>query len=51
MEPLVIRMIPFYPVDRAAYNRTIEFLNEAISQARLGHSEKLHAFNQLRIIS
>jgi hypothetical protein len=34
-------------VDRATYDRTIEVLREALNGARIGRSEKLHAFRRL----
>ena len=37
-----------YPVDRVTYNRTIEFLNNSLSEAKLGYTDKLHAFNRLK---
>jgi hypothetical protein len=37
-----------YPVDRPTYSRTVEFLNEAISSAKMGYGEKLRAFNRLK---
>ncbi len=36
-----------YPVDRQTYDRSIEVLEKALKQARLGRSEKLRAFRSL----
>ncbi len=36
-----------YPVDRDTYDRSIEWLREAVSQARIGHSERLGALRRL----
>lgn len=36
-----------FPVDRAAYDRSIEVLRRAVERARLGHSEKLAALRRL----
>jgi uncharacterized protein len=36
-----------FPVARATYDRTIETLHAAVSDASLGRSEKLHAFKRL----
>ncbi|OGO32196.1 MAG: hypothetical protein A2Z29_00155 [Chloroflexi bacterium RBG_16_56_11] len=39
-----------YPVDRKTYDRSIELLSRAISEARLGLSDKQQAFNRLNRI-
>ncbi len=39
--------VPF-PVDRRAMDRSVEFLKEAIEQARVGDQEKLQALNRLK---
>ncbi len=36
-----------YPVDRESYDRSIEWLRDAVSRARVGHSERLHALRRL----
>lgn len=36
-----------FPVDRATYDRTIAWLEEATAKARTGHSERLHALRRL----
>ncbi|KPK79869.1 MAG: hypothetical protein AMS25_11105 [Gemmatimonas sp. SM23_52] len=36
-----------YPVDRESYDRSIEWLRDAVSRARVGHSERLHALKRL----
>ena len=36
-----------YPVDRATYDRSIQILEKAIRQAKLGNREKLEAFGRL----
>ncbi len=36
-----------YPVDRATYDRSIEFLRAALRRARLGEGERLAAFRRL----
>jgi hypothetical protein len=38
-------------VDRAAYDRTIETLHDAVRQAKLGHGEKMQAFKRLASFS
>ncbi|MDQ1279834.1 MAG: uncharacterized protein QG670_1096 [Thermoproteota archaeon] len=39
--------VPF-PVDRRSMDSSIEFLREAVEQARIGHEEKLSAFKRLK---
>jgi len=36
-----------YPVDRKTYDGSIEFLKKALSKAKIGYYEKLHAFRRL----
>jgi hypothetical protein len=36
-----------YPVNRAVYDQSIDWLREAISKARMGHSERLKALKRL----
>lgn len=36
-----------HPVPLRVYDRTVETLRRAVDQAKLGHSEKLHAFRRL----
>ncbi len=36
-----------YPVNRSVYDGTISFLNDAVSRAKIGRSEKLKAFKRL----
>ena len=36
-----------FPVDRATYDHTIEALRTAVNQAKVGRTEKLHAFRRL----
>jgi uncharacterized protein len=36
-----------FPVDRATYDRTIEVMRTALGRAKIGHSEKMHAFRRL----
>jgi hypothetical protein len=36
-----------YPVDKKIYDQSIQFLNKAIKKAKLGHYEKLRAFQRL----
>lgn len=36
-----------YPVDRETYDQTIEFLQSAVTQTRIGFSEKAHALKRL----
>ena len=36
-----------FPVDRATYDRTIEVMRSALGRAKIGHSEKMHAFRRL----
>ena len=36
-----------FPVSREAYDTSISFLRRALQAARIGHSEKLHAFRRL----
>jgi hypothetical protein len=36
-----------YPVERATYDRSIEFLRAALRRARLGEGERLAAFRRL----
>jgi hypothetical protein len=40
-----------YPVDRAPYNETIEILENAVKQAKVGGKEKLNAVKRLRILA
>jgi len=39
--------VPF-PVDRTAYDRSIEILENAIKEARLGEKEQLRSMQRLR---
>jgi hypothetical protein len=39
-----------YPVDKETYSETIEHLKEAVSQAKLGHSDKMRAIKRLQRI-
>ena len=36
-----------FPVDRATYDQTIEAMRSALGRAKIGHSEKMHAFRRL----
>jgi hypothetical protein len=36
-----------FPVDRTTYDHTIETLRSAVDQAKIGYSEKMHAFKRL----
>jgi len=36
-----------YPVDRANYDRSIDFLKKAVDQAKIGRTERLHALKRL----
>lgn len=36
-----------YPVNRAEYDRSISILKEALTKAKLGHSDRLAALNRL----
>ncbi len=36
-----------YPVDRKTYDQSIEFLRQAIQKAKIGHYEKIRAFQRL----
>jgi hypothetical protein len=36
-----------YPVDRKTYDESIEFLNKALSAAKVGRNEKVEAFRRL----
>jgi len=36
-----------YPVDRAVYDHSVDWLREAVGKARIGHSERLHALKRL----
>ena len=36
-----------FPVDRDAYDRTIDTLRESVAQAKLGHAEKMQAIKRL----
>ena len=36
-----------YPVDRATYDRTIDVMHRALHAAKVGRTEKLHAFRRL----
>lgn len=40
-----------YPVDRETYDLSIEFLSRALTQARLGRTEKIKAFRRLATLS
>jgi hypothetical protein len=39
-----------FPVDRATYDASIEFLSSALSQAKIGRTEKLKAFKRLQTL-
>ena len=36
-----------FPVDVATYDKTIEVLHDALNGAKIGRSEKVHAFRRL----
>lgn len=36
-----------YPVDRTTYDESVEFLRKAVSQARVGNTERLRALKRL----
>jgi len=36
-----------FPVDRATYDKTIEVMHDALNAARVGRTEKVHAFRRL----
>ena len=36
-----------FPVDRATYDKTIEVLHQALNQANVARTEKVHAFRRL----
>jgi uncharacterized protein len=36
-----------YPVNRAVYDKSVEWLREAVSKARIGHSDRLKALKRL----
>ena len=36
-----------FPVDRATYDKTIEVMRDALNAARVGRTEKVHAFRRL----
>ncbi|MGD2218399.1 MAG: DUF763 domain-containing protein, partial [Gemmatimonadales bacterium] len=36
-----------YPVDRETYDRSIEWLRDAVGRARLGNSDRLRALRRL----
>ena len=40
-----------YPVDRPTYDRNIEILGTAVSQAKIGHTERLDALKRLAAVS
>ncbi|UCC58691.1 MAG: DUF763 domain-containing protein [Candidatus Bathyarchaeum sp.] len=40
-----------YPVDRATYDETIEILENAVKQAKVGSKEKLNAVKRLRVLA
>jgi len=40
-----------YPVDRATYDETIEILENAVKQAKVGGKEKLNAVKRLRVLA
>ena len=40
-----------YPVDRATYDETIEVLENAVKQAKVGGKEKLNAVKRLRVLA
>jgi len=40
-----------YPVDRATYDETIEILENAVKQAKVGEKEKLNAVKRLRVLA
>lgn len=39
-----------YPVDRATYDKTIEILENAVKQAKVGSKEKLNAVKRLKVL-
>jgi hypothetical protein len=40
-----------YPVDRKTYDETIEILDNAVKQAKVGSKEKLNALKRLRVLA
>jgi hypothetical protein len=40
-----------YPVDRKTYDKTIEILDNAIKQAKVGNKEKLNSLKRLKAIT
>jgi len=36
-----------YPVNRAVYDQSIDWLKEAVAKAKIGHSERLKALQRL----
>jgi len=36
-----------YPVNRVVYDHTVEWLRDAVTKARIGHSDRLHALRRL----
>ena len=40
-----------YPVDRKSYDETIEILENAVKQARVGSKDKLNAVKRLRVLA
>ena len=36
-----------YPVNRDVYDQSVEWLRDAVSRAKIGHSEQLHALRRL----
>jgi len=40
-----------YPVDRETYDETIEILENAVKQAKIGEKEKLNAVKRLRVLA
>jgi hypothetical protein len=36
-----------YPVNRAVYDLSVEWLREAVNKARIGHSDRLSALKRL----
>jgi len=40
-----------YPVDRATYDETIEMLENAVKQAKVGGKERLNAVKRLRVLA
>ena len=38
-----------YPVDRATYDHTADWLRDALGKAKLGHTDRLHALRRLQV--